>query len=103
LPGGEGAGDAGDAEEGLRRLIPPDPLHIPFPFAAPPEARGREVTLQVFVTATGAVDSVRLADPTPNRDFNATLVRQAHDWTFKPARRGGREVAAWFRYTWRIP
>ncbi len=105
LPGGEGKGDAGDAAEGLLRIIPPDPWNIvPPPLTGiPAEARGREVTVYVFITAAGGVDSVRLAPPTPSREFNEQLVRDAYAWTFKPARRGGRAVAAWYEYTFSLP
>lgn len=99
LPGGEGGGDAGNDAEGLRRLESADPLHVLPPLGAPPEARGRRVTLHVFVTATGAVDSVRLERPTPSREYNERLVREAYEWTFKPAHRAGRPIASWYSYT----
>ena len=49
LPGGEGGGDAGNAMEGLRRLVPPAPRGaIMTPLAHRPQSlRGREVTVWV--------------------------------------------------------
>lgn len=102
-PGGEGAGDAGDADEGLLRLLPPEAWHVLLPLGSPPEARGRDVTVHVFVTAAGTVDSVRLDPTTPSREYNQLLIRQAYQWRFEPARRGGRPVPVWFQYTVSIP
>lgn len=105
LPGGEGKGDAGDDAAGWLRVIPPDPWGMILPplTMIPVEVRGREVTVRVFVTQAGVVDSVRLDPPTPNREYNHRLVREAYEWTFKPALSGGREVAAWYQYTFLLP
>ncbi len=103
LPGGEGGGDAGDAMSGLRRLIPPTPRGVIMaPLDRPPAVRGREVTVWVFINQAGAVDSVRLDPPTPDRNYNADLLREARDWVFEPAERGGRAVATWYSYTWKL-
>ena len=104
LPGGEGRGDAGNAMEGLRRLIPPAPRGaIMTPLARrPASVRGTEVTVWVFVNAAGAVDSVRLEEPTSDQQFNRILIREAWDWVFEPAKRAGRAVAAWYSYTWKL-
>lgn len=104
LPGGEGAGDAGDAAEGLLRLIRPHPRGIILPpLGGPAEVRGREVKVRVFVSAAGTVDSVRLDPPTPSREYNERLAREALSWKWEPALRGGRKVAAWAEYTIAIP
>ena len=104
LPGGEGGGDAGNAMEGLRRLVPPAPRGaIMTPLAHRPQSlRGREVTVWVFVNSTGAVDSVRLEQPTSDKGFNQILIREAWDWVFEPAKRAGVAVAVWYSYTWKL-
>lgn len=104
LPGGEGGGDAGNAMEGYRRLIPPAPRGaIMTPLAhRPSSVRGREVTVWVFINSSGAVDSVRLETPTPDKKFNQLLTREAWDWVFEPARRAGVAVASWYSYTWKL-
>lgn len=97
---GEGEGDAGTAETGLNRLVPPSPRGMIIP-PADESLRGREVEVWVFVNESGRVvaDSTRLRPPTPNRDFNRRLLQEAADWVFRPAMRGGQPVAAWFPYT----
>ena len=103
LPGGEGGGDAGNARTGLRRLIPPTPRGVIFaPLDRPAAVRGRDVTVWVFISEAGAVDSVRLEPPTPNGGYNADLMREARDWVFEPAVRAGRPVATWWSYTWKL-
>ncbi len=103
LPGGEGRGDAGNAMTGLRRLIPPTPRGVIMaPLERPQSVRGREVTVWVFITQAGAVDSVRLQPPTPDREYNQSLIREARDWVFEPAERAGRAVATWYSYTWKL-
>jgi TonB family protein len=105
LPGGEGRGDAGTDAAGLQRLVSPDPWGMITPPLTniPPEARGRAVRVRVFVNEAGIVDSVRLVSATPSREYNERIIRQAYEWTFKPAQRGGRRVAAWFEYTLDVP
>lgn len=103
LPGGEGRGDRGNAMTGLRRLIPPTPRGVIMaPLERPASVRGREVTVWVFITQAGAVDSVRLDPPTPDSDYNNSLLREARDWVFEPAERAGRAVATWYSYTWKL-
>ena len=103
LPGGEGGGDAGDAMSGTNRLIPPTPRGIIMaPLARPSSVRGRDVTVWVFISQTGAVDSVRLDPPTPDGRYNQDLMREARDWVFEPALRAGRAVATWWSYTWKL-
>lgn len=103
LPGGEGAGDAGNAMTGLRRLVPPTPRGVIMaPLDRPPSVRGREVTVWVFVNSAGAVDSVRLEPPTPDGKYNDSLIRNALHWVFEPAERAGRPVPSWWSYTWKL-
>lgn len=101
LEEGEGKGDGGTAEEGRFRVIPPSPRGLILPPSdRPKNMRGREVEVWVFVTETGRVvaDSTRLRPSTGNPSFDSRLRRQAAEWIFEPARRGGRPVAEWFRY-----
>jgi hypothetical protein len=103
LPGGEGRGDRGNAMSGLRRLIPPTPRGVIMaPLNRPSTVRGKEVTVWVFITQAGAVDSVRLDPPTPDSRYNENLMREARDWVFEPAERAGRTVATWYSYTWKL-
>lgn len=103
LPGGEGRGDQGNAMTGLRRLIPPTPRGVIMaPLDRPASVRGREVTVWVFITQAGVVDSVRLDPPTPDSNYNDSLLREARNWVFEPAERAGRAVATWFSYTWKL-
>lgn len=103
LPGGEGTGDRGNAMTGLRRLIPPTPRGVIMaPLNRPANVRGREVTVWVFITQAGVVDSVRLDPPTPDSNYNNSLMREARDWVFEPAERAGKAVATWFSYTWKL-
>ena len=103
LPGGEGGGDAGSAMTGLRRLTPPTPRYVIFNLSDRPQSvSGRDVTVWVFVNELGAVDSVRLEPPTPDRRFNARLMREAREWLFEPAERAGRPVPTWTSYSWKL-
>ena len=99
IEGGEGRGDGGTAEEGLRRLIPPSPRGIIMP-PANDVLKGTEVYVWVFVDERGLVvpDSTRLRPPTRDRGFNQRLIDQAAEWTFVPAQQGGEPVASWFPY-----
>lgn len=97
---GDGQGDAGTAAEGSFRLVPPSPRGMIIP---PPNknVKGQEVQIWVFVNEAGRVvgDSTRLSPPTSDGDFNRRLLREAAEWIFEPARKGGRPIAAWFPYT----
>jgi hypothetical protein len=102
LPGletGTGRGDGGNADEGLYRLEPPSPRGMIIP-PANRSLRGTEVQVWVFVNEVGRVvaDSTRLDPPTRDRDFNRRLIREAAEWSFRPARQEGRPVASWFPY-----
>lgn len=100
LPERTGAGDAGAAEEGRFRMVPPSPRGVIFP-PTNRDLRGTEIEIRVFVTEAGQVvpDSTRLEPPTSDRSYNERLKRDAAEWVFEPAREGGQPVAAWFRYT----
>jgi protein TonB len=102
LESGTGRGDGGTDAEGRFRVVPPSPrgLILP-PSERPKQVRGREVDVWVFVTDAGKViaDSTRIAPTTGDRKFDDRLKKQAAEWVFEPARRGGRAVAEWFRYT----
>jgi outer membrane biosynthesis protein TonB len=100
---GTGQGDGGTGEEGLFRVVPPSPRGLILPPSdRPGSVRGKEVDVWVFVSANGRViaDSTRL-DPrtTGNGGFDDRLKKQAAEWVFEPARRGGQAIAEWFRYT----
>lgn len=100
LPGGEGRGDGGTAESGLFRVVPPSPRGIIMP-PANQNVRGQSIEVWVFVDEQGRVvaDSTQLRPPTSDGNFNARIVREAAEWVFEPAKRGGRAVASWFPYT----
>lgn len=105
MENGTGEGDGGDAEEGRFRVVPPRLMGVTMP--TPPDddrIRGREVDVWVFVDERGQVvpDSTRLRPPTPNRDYNRRLVRDAAVWSFEPATREGRAVASWTRVSYRV-
>jgi hypothetical protein len=62
--------------------------------------KGREVEVWLFVDASGRVvpDSTVIRPPTSDRDYNRRLIREAAEWVFDPARKGGQPVAAWTSY-----
>lgn len=96
---GTGGGNRGDAAAGADAWSPPSPRGMILP-PTNRQLRGTEVEVWVFVDAAGRVvaDSTRLEPPTRDRDFNRRLVREAAEWVFRPATRGGVAVAAWFPY-----
>ncbi len=100
LAGGDGRGDGGNAAEGFFRLVPPSPRGMIIP-PANKSLRGQEVQVWVFVNELGRVvaDSTRLRPPTSDNDFNNRLVREASEWIFEPAKKGGKAVGSWFPYT----
>lgn len=102
LTEGVGAGDGGTEAEGRFRVVPPRPKGMILPPSDRPDAvRGKEVEVWVYVTATGRVvpDSTRLNPPTGHRSFDRRLREHASSWVFEAARRDGRPVGEWFRYT----
>jgi hypothetical protein len=96
---GQGEGAGGDAAEGNNRVRPPSPRGMIIP-PANDELRGTTVAVWVFVNERGRVvpDSTRLDPPTRDRDFNRRLIREAAEWIFRPATKGGEPVASWFPY-----
>jgi len=101
LEGGTGRGDGGTAATGRFRVIPPSPRGLILPPSdRPSNVKGKEIAIWVFVSETGRVipDSTRLQPSTGNASFDERLRRQAAQWIFEPARRGGRPVAEWFQY-----
>ena len=102
LEEGTGQGDGGTEAEGRFRVVPPRPKGMILPPSdRPDEVRGKEVDVWVYVAATGRVvpDSTRLDPPTGDRGFDRRLREHAADWVFEAARRDGRPVGEWFRYT----
>ena len=99
LEDGLGRGDAGTSDSGLFRLVPPTPRGMIIP-PSNDGLRGREVEVWVFVDAQGRVvaDSTQLRPPTSDGEFNSRLVREAAEWVFDPARKGGEPVPSWFPY-----
>lgn len=102
LEEGEGLGDGGTEAEGRFRVVPPRPRGLILPPGdRPDDVRGKEVEVWVYVAASGEVvaDSTRLNPPTGDRKFDRKLREHAAGWVFEAARRDGRAVAEWFRYT----
>lgn len=100
-----GEGDAGTGDEGRMRVVPPNPRGMILPPSdAPRNARGREITIYVFVSDRGRVvaDSTRVIPSSGNRGFDRDLVERANEWVFEPARRDGRAVGEWFNYTFTV-
>lgn len=100
LAEGDGQGDGGTAAEGLFRLMPPSPRGMIIP-PQHPSLKNKRVEVWVFVDERGRViaDSTNLRPPTSNGDLNKRLIREASEWIFTPAKKGGRPVGAWFPYT----
>lgn len=102
LVDGDGEGDGGTEAEGRFRVVPPRPRGLIQPPADRPDrVRGREVEIWVYVSSAGRVveDSTRLNPSTGDRRFDRRLRDSAADWVFDAARRDGRPVGEWFRYT----
>jgi hypothetical protein len=99
LDNGTGRGDGGNAEEGRYRLQPASPLGMIIP-PTNDALRGTEVQVWVFVDERGRVvaDSTRLDPPTRDGGLNRRLIREAAEWSFRPAVQEGRPVASWFPY-----
>ncbi|MCG6956704.1 MAG: hypothetical protein LJF04_12010 [Gemmatimonadetes bacterium] len=98
--GGTGKGDGGNADEGYYRLEPPMPRGMIIP-PSNKSLKGTKVEVWVFVDEKGKVvaDSTRLNPPTKDKGFNQRLIREAAEWVFRPATKGGQPVASWFPYT----
>lgn len=101
--GGAGGGGSGE-REGLRMIAPnPRSIIIP-PTDAPRRARGRTISVYVFVNSAGRVvaDSTRVIPSSGDRGFDRELRGRANEWMFEPARRDGRPVGAWFDYSFTV-
>jgi outer membrane biosynthesis protein TonB len=99
---GTAAGDGGTESEGLFRVVPPRPRGLTLPPGdRPNDVRGKEIEVWVYVSAAGQVvpDSTRLFPGSGDRRFDRRLRDHAAAWVFEAARRDGRAVAEWFRYT----
>ncbi|MDE2879146.1 energy transducer TonB [Candidatus Palauibacter soopunensis] len=93
-PGDEGAG--GGEGDGY---VSPVPRSV-VPHWDPPSAvRGMEVTVRVFVDATGRPGLVELDPPTPDEGFNRDIMRQVRAWEYRPALRHGTPVDGWAEIT----
>lgn len=103
LENGPGEGDGGTADEGLFEIQPATPRGMIIP-PTNRSLRGTEVQVWVFVDERGRVvaDSTRLDPPTRDGGFNRRLVREAADWSFRPAIDRGRAIASWFPYRIRM-
>lgn len=100
-----GEGDAGTADAGRSRVVPPNPRGMILPPSdAPRGARGREISVYVFVSERGLVvpDSTRVIPSSGDRGYDRDLVERANEWRFEPARRAGRAVGQWFNYTFTV-
>lgn len=99
-PPGLDLGDHGTGDGGESDIVGPTPrgLIIPIEHKA---LRGVTLDVWVFVDAAGGVvaDSTRLDPPTRDRKLNRQLIREASEWSFRPAARAGVPLAAWYRYT----
>lgn len=93
------AGDGGGAPAG-DGFMPPAPRSVAPEWDPPGEVRGQRVTLRIHVDARGRpTGPVELHPPTSDASFNRRLIRKARRLRFRPARRGGRPVAAWAELT----
>lgn len=97
---GDGAGNGGTASAGTGHNPMPSPKHMILPIDTPGRLRGFDLAVWVFVTELGEVvpDSTRLDPESPDRRYNERLIREAAEWSFRPAVRNGVAVAAWFRW-----
>jgi outer membrane biosynthesis protein TonB len=102
IASGTGQGDGGTEADGRFRVVPPRPRGLTLPPGdRPNDVRGKEIEVWVYVAANGQVvaDSTRLSPPSGDRRFDRRLREHAAAWVFEAARRDGRAVAEWFRYT----
>jgi len=99
LENGDGEGDGGNSDEGFYRLKPAAPQSMIIP-TNHEGLRGKKVRVWVFVNELGQVipDSTRLEPPTGSGDLNRQLIREASEWSFRPALQEGKAVASWYPY-----
>ncbi len=100
---GEGQGDGGTSDEGLFQMVPATPRSMIIP-PSDPDLKGKAFEVWLFVDARGRVvqDSTYLRPPTGNGGLDRRLLREASEWIFNPARRGGEAIAAWTTYRFQV-
>jgi hypothetical protein len=96
MPPGGGGAPPGEAV----RLQPPEPRSLYPAWDPPPAVRGTSVTVYVRVDSLGRPRApVVLSPPTVDDAFNHHLQQKVLRMSFRPARMGGRSVAAWAELT----
>ena len=88
---GRGAGDADGSDD----YVPAIPRSVAPRWNPPESARGMEITVRVFVAASGEAGLVELDPPTPDERFNREIIRAAREWRYQPATRLGSPVDGW--------
>ena len=92
---GVGSGDEGAGGGEGDGHVSPVPRSVVPSWDPPGSVRGMEVTVRVFVDATGRPSLVELDPPTPDEDFNRDIRRQVRAWEYRPALRNGTPVEGW--------
>ena len=87
----ESHGAAGDAHRSAEAIDAPPP---PYPLAARRRGLEGRVVLRLGLDAEGRVDDVRVERSSGSETLDGAAVEAARGWRFRPARRGGRAVAA---------
>jgi TonB family protein len=84
------------SDDATREIRLPEPISTPVEY---PEGQSESavVVLELFIDADGAVTDVALVSGDP--PFAGAAVEAARTWTFRPAERNGRKLAARIRYT----
>lgn len=98
IGGGPGAGEGGQGGSG-EGYSQPIPRSVVPHWDPPGSVRGLEVTVRVFVDATGRPSLVELDPPTPDDGFNREIMREVRGWEYRPARREGVPVEGWAEIT----
>ena len=79
----------------------PEVLTVESPFAYPVElwdaGSEGETMIMVYVTETGAVDSVYVLESSGEAAFDSAAVQGARTLEFAPGRRGDQRIAMWAR------
>ena len=100
---GRGAGAGGDDDGGgagrADGYVAPVPRSVVPQWDPPGSVRGMEVTVRIFVDASGRPGLVELDPPTPDEDFNRDIMRQVRAWEYRPAQRDGSAVDGWAEIT----
>lgn len=96
---GTGLGDDGASGGEGDGYVSPSPRSVVPHWDPPGSVRGMEVTVRVFVDATGRPGLVELDPPTPDEDFNRDIMRQVRAWEYRPALRHGNPVDGWAEIT----